>query len=143
ISAGLETSTVTPGRTAPEASFTTPVMVAWANARAGTSTRSRNAPNPTCNLRMQLSPFDQHAIGPELSGLQRVAGELHAMVKKRSTQNCLYATGLHAAHSTKWMVFRLRDLRDGGYRLRAARSRCNWSRAAADSGVSRMAACAS
>src|SRR5213075_1923496 len=104
ISAGLDASTVTPGRTAPDASFTTPVMVAWANAMAGTSTRSRNAPNPTCNLRMQLSPFDQHAIGPELSGLQRVAPGLHAMVKKRSRQNCLHAMGLHAAHSTKWIV---------------------------------------
>src|SRR5882672_1627797 len=52
MSAGLEASTVTPGRTAPDASFTVPVMEAWANAAAGTSTSSASAAKPTCNLRM-------------------------------------------------------------------------------------------
>ena len=33
----LDASTVTPGRTAPELSRTTPVMVLWAAARAGAS----------------------------------------------------------------------------------------------------------
>src|SRR5207249_8590996 len=37
INAGLAASTVTPGRTAPDVSFTTPAMDAWAYAPAGTS----------------------------------------------------------------------------------------------------------
>src|SRR5438876_4180097 len=105
ISAGLDASTVTPGSTAPEASFTTPVMEAWANARAGTSTRSRNAPNTTCDLRMQLSPFDQHAAGPELSGLQRVARKLHARCGEGSTLILQLAGVYTLPHSSKWMVF--------------------------------------
>src|SRR4249919_3270172 len=36
ISTGLAASTVTPGRTAPEVSFTTPVMDDWENAGTGT-----------------------------------------------------------------------------------------------------------
>src|SRR6478735_5674841 len=39
INAGLAASTVTPGRTAPDGSFTTPAMDACAYAAAGTSTR--------------------------------------------------------------------------------------------------------
>ena len=39
ISAGLEASTVTPGSTAPDASLTTPVMDACANAVAGRKTK--------------------------------------------------------------------------------------------------------
>src|SRR6266550_1167900 len=35
ISAGLAASTVTPGRTAPDVSFTVPTMLAWAYAVAG------------------------------------------------------------------------------------------------------------
>src|SRR4030095_10664685 len=35
---GLAASTVTPGNTAPETSFTTPVIDAWANAEAGRTT---------------------------------------------------------------------------------------------------------
>jgi len=37
-SAGLAVSTVTPGRTAPDVSLTTPVIDAWANAAVGMST---------------------------------------------------------------------------------------------------------
>src|SRR5215510_7649380 len=62
ISAGLAASTVTPGRMAPEASFTTPVMEAWANATAGTSTSSASAANPTCNFLMHNLPsFDSRS----------------------------------------------------------------------------------
>src|SRR5687767_12667677 len=43
ISAGLEASTVTPGRIAPDASFTTPAMDACAYAAAGMSTRHTSA----------------------------------------------------------------------------------------------------
>src|ERR1044071_371504 len=39
--AGLAASTVTPGSTAPELSLTTPAMLAWANAVAGTDEMSR------------------------------------------------------------------------------------------------------
>ena len=39
IRAGLEASTVTPGRTPPVLSLTSPVMELWANAAAGNSTR--------------------------------------------------------------------------------------------------------
>src|SRR5215467_4924101 len=42
--AGLATSTVTPGRTAPDVSFTTPVIDACANASVGNSTRQTNKP---------------------------------------------------------------------------------------------------
>src|SRR5262245_6752935 len=44
MSAGLETSTVTPGRTAADASRTTPAMLAWAYARAGRNTNRTRAP---------------------------------------------------------------------------------------------------
>jgi len=38
MSTGLDASTVTPGSTAPDVSLTVPVIVAWANAAAGTKT---------------------------------------------------------------------------------------------------------
>jgi D-tagatose-1,6-bisphosphate aldolase subunit GatZ/KbaZ len=40
ISTGLAASTVTPGNTAPDASFTTPAMDAWARAAAGTKSNA-------------------------------------------------------------------------------------------------------
>src|SRR5215831_19208256 len=43
--AGLATSTVTPGSTAPDVSFTTPVIDACANASVGNRTRQANMPN--------------------------------------------------------------------------------------------------
>src|SRR5688572_13861259 len=50
ISTGLAASTVTPGRTAPDASLTTPVMTAWADAIDGTNTHTnatrKNAQDP-------------------------------------------------------------------------------------------------
>src|SRR5207237_2146903 len=42
MSTGLDASTVTPGRTAPDVSFTVPVIVAWANAAAGATTVHAN-----------------------------------------------------------------------------------------------------
>ena len=39
ISAGLLASTVTPGSTAPDVSLTTPVMLLWAHAAAGSRNR--------------------------------------------------------------------------------------------------------
>src|SRR5205809_5015096 len=43
INTGLAASTITPGSTAPDASLTTPVMAACANAAAGRSTTARRA----------------------------------------------------------------------------------------------------
>jgi hypothetical protein len=40
--AGLDASTVTPGKTPPDASRTTPVIDAWANAAAGASSTATN-----------------------------------------------------------------------------------------------------
>src|SRR5262245_29239650 len=49
ISAGLDASTVTPGNTAPEASFTTPASEACAHAAVGQ--RTTNAANRAADLK--------------------------------------------------------------------------------------------
>jgi len=54
ISAGLDTSTVTPGNTAPELSLTTPVTDAWAYAAIGANTTAASA--NTANLRTPRMP---------------------------------------------------------------------------------------
>ena len=46
----------TPGKTAPDASFTVPVIEAWANAAAGTSTSNARTAKPSRNLRMNYLP---------------------------------------------------------------------------------------
>src|SRR4030095_8224336 len=43
MSTGLAASTVTPGSTAPDVSFTTPVMDAWANAAVGRTASRKSA----------------------------------------------------------------------------------------------------
>src|SRR5438876_507773 len=57
ISAGLEASTVTPGSTAPDESFTTPVIDAWAYAEAGTASHTRT--NATLFHTVIHAPFTQ------------------------------------------------------------------------------------
>jgi hypothetical protein len=52
ISTGLAASTVTPGSTAPELSRTTPEIVAWANAAAGSTARQSRASAPVLNARI-------------------------------------------------------------------------------------------
>src|SRR5258705_7690003 len=52
---GLAASTVTPGRTAPDASFTTPAMEAWAYAAAGTRTTNTDAQNHPRNVCTEFS----------------------------------------------------------------------------------------
>jgi hypothetical protein len=42
---GLDTSTVTPGRTAPEVSFTTPAIDAWAKTNTGAASIPTNSPS--------------------------------------------------------------------------------------------------
>src|SRR5438093_13596388 len=57
ISAGLETSTVTPGSTAPDVSLTVPAMLlVCADAAAGSSVRSATPPRIRVNVRMPLLP---------------------------------------------------------------------------------------
>src|ERR1041385_3834889 len=46
MSAGLDASTVTPGSTAPDASLTTPLIVACANATTGSHSTNPNAKIP-------------------------------------------------------------------------------------------------
>ena len=55
ISAGLAASTVTPGSTAPEVSFTTPVIDAWANESEGTQTSASAANDARRKARMDIS----------------------------------------------------------------------------------------
>ena len=58
MSTSLDASTVTPGRTAPEESYTTPVMDACAHAETGTSTNKVSAKNnflTTCMLSPLMS----------------------------------------------------------------------------------------
>src|SRR5689334_160288 len=71
MSAGLDASTVTPGSTAPDASFTTPAMEAWAYATAGTNTSSAIAANPACNLRMHFSLRSYELSGDLTTGEMR------------------------------------------------------------------------
>src|SRR6185436_18655667 len=56
---GLEASTVTPGSTAPDVSFTTPVIDAWAKAVAGNNaTRHRHITTHPGNARFIIPPED-------------------------------------------------------------------------------------
>ena len=57
ISAGLAASTVTPGRTPPVLSLTSPVIELWASAAAGSRARQENAANaPRVNLTAVIFP---------------------------------------------------------------------------------------
>src|SRR5689334_3666015 len=69
ISAGLAASTVTPGNTPPDASLTTPVMAACANAAAGNKTTADNARThrPT-NFRICAPPPPRLWVLPCLKG---------------------------------------------------------------------------
>src|ERR1043166_2775527 len=70
IRAGLATSTVTPGSTAPDVSFTTPVIDAWANARVGNRTRHTKMPNALTAL-TTLPPDIRGVNGNSLSTATR------------------------------------------------------------------------
>src|SRR6185436_18686896 len=59
INAGLAASTVTPGRTAPDVSLTTPAMDACAYAAAGTSTRDVIANTIPFKPTIRLSPLPE------------------------------------------------------------------------------------
>src|SRR5438477_10118798 len=75
--AGLETSTVTPGNTAPDVSFTTPVIDACANATAGNRTRHANMPNVLTALTTLPPEIErdytnqERKVMPRLTGCQR------------------------------------------------------------------------
>src|ERR1044071_5776392 len=66
INTGLAASTVTPGSTAPEVSFTTPVMEACAIAAAGTSTAATSPARILPILRIDLPPC-LHSTQPDLT----------------------------------------------------------------------------
>src|SRR5687767_8354471 len=60
IKSGLDASTVTPGRTAPDVSLTTPVIVAWATATDGMSTvNPTSTRKATAFLRITLPDLEQ------------------------------------------------------------------------------------
>src|SRR5687768_407427 len=66
MSAGLAASTVTPGRTAPELSRTTPVIDAWAEAAAGASAMTAKTRSRAMNVFMEPRMLDERrAEGPE------------------------------------------------------------------------------
>src|SRR5262249_15925490 len=66
ISAGLDASTVTPGRTAPDESLTTPASVACANTDAGTaaSQRKRHAVLFTADIDPPTLRFRAYGVRP-------------------------------------------------------------------------------
>ena len=64
ISAGLVASTVTPGSTAPDASFTAPAMTACANARPGLSTNKATSATDFMVTRISTSPLDSRRRSP-------------------------------------------------------------------------------
>src|SRR5580765_7449316 len=110
MSTGLETSTVTPGNTAPDASFTTPVMEAWANAMAGMSTSSASAVNPTCNLRMQLSPFVTHGRTRTTSFVLPRSRPLDDPAQLGVNNLLAYEPASCIADSSKWMILQIEQL---------------------------------
>src|SRR5207248_885352 len=55
ISTGLDASTVTPGRTAPDASLTTPVIEAWAKTAVGMASNELTRNKIRVEARMQVS----------------------------------------------------------------------------------------
>src|SRR5262245_33142351 len=57
ISTSLDASTVTPGSTAPDASFTTPAIALWADAMAGSSTTNAAASATAMTLRNIQASF--------------------------------------------------------------------------------------
>ena len=56
ISTGLDASTLTPGSTAPDVSFTIPLNDAWAYAAAGANARHRNDTTLLASARFILPP---------------------------------------------------------------------------------------
>ena len=75
MSAGLAASTVTPGSTAPDESFTTPVMDAWAYAEAGRITHMANT-GPQDLQTAHGSRFFLPAFGPAATLVNRHVGPI-------------------------------------------------------------------
>src|SRR5213594_3398133 len=83
ISAGLAASTVTPGSTAPDASLTTPLMVACANATTGSNKTNPNAA-PTLPILSTAPPlFCRVSAGLLASALDARGKQLHAVDRIR------------------------------------------------------------
>src|SRR6185503_13537401 len=75
MSAGLEASTVTPGSTAPVASFTTPVMEACANAAEGISRTSSTVARPRAASRTMDASCEWWGLLLTLAGCRERVGE--------------------------------------------------------------------
>ena len=105
MSTGLDASTVTPGRTAPDESRTTPVMEACANATAGTSRRSANAAKPCRNLSMNQLPSSDVEIRFRCTRSFRHAMEfIPSLQGVRDTLTLKPQVGA-ARNSTIWIFF--------------------------------------
>src|SRR4029453_2247096 len=78
MSTGLDASTVAPGKTAPDASRTTPAMDACARAADGTSTALKRTKN-AIRLHLPMSPlrdrryFQDPSVGPKASAIDKIA----------------------------------------------------------------------
>src|SRR5436190_5808263 len=93
ISTGLAASTVTPGRIAPDASLTTPVMAACAQTEAGRRTK---VTTPTTRARSEL-----RMRPPDTDGrTYRVSGGFYACLIGKSTGKTTY-NAEHAKHPEK------------------------------------------
>ena len=77
MSTGLDASTVTPGRTAPDVSFTVPVIVAWANAAAGATTVHANTTailaRPRISDLLRKRQTDMTKTAPRVSAFKRAS----------------------------------------------------------------------
>src|SRR6186713_3377214 len=78
IKTGLAASTVTPGRTAPEVSFTMPLIVACAKAATGNTASSRSAAAPLISTRFIRTSWSK--------GLPRCADEAHVAPRLSADQ---------------------------------------------------------
>src|SRR5438046_908916 len=79
ISTGLAASTVTPGRIAPDASLTTPVMAACAQTEAGKTT-SETTPATRARSELRMRP-------PDAGERTDVSGGFYACLTGKSTEN--------------------------------------------------------
>src|SRR5438105_10997322 len=94
ISTGLAASTVTPGRIAPDASLTTPVMAACAQTEAGRRTK---VTTPTTRARTELRMRPPDADG---RGLTTCQVGFYACVIGKATGKTTY-NAEHAEHAEK------------------------------------------
>src|SRR5258706_10073225 len=89
-------------------------MEAGGVARAGTSTSSAIAANPTCNLRMHCLLRELRTCRTATTPFTlRCRRSLDDPARPGSTIFSSAETGRSKDDSTKWMIFRLKELREG------------------------------